>query len=152
MDKCSECKEGSLSSFFEGKLGVCADCCARLVDMARKLSGEAVEMAQILVKAREFQETVEKISENEAAGYAASSKGFGSDQNPFELPMDRAVWDSGWARGELERKTAQSIAVMEWSVLNLIQISELAKGLGALEIASKLDTIIEKIAPFVVPG
>ena len=152
MDKCTECRQGSLSSFFESRLGVCADCCAVLVDRARVLTGEVTKLAEAAKAAKEFEELIENVSKLEKMGYEASQKGFDVSQNPGQNDVERDIWDSGWARGELARRTAQAIAVMEWSLTALEHVEEIARGNGQDEIAGKVSVVAEKIAGFVVPA
>lgn len=148
-ERCTECKVGTLSSFFESRLTVCADCAAKLIEQALVLRGELPKMTQRL---REAHDTIARYTvsvEAEEKGFGASKKGFGLDQNPYKENELAQCWTAGWCRGELERRAEQAASVIQWSVLNLDAIEELAKGYGQQEIADKLSTVSAKLVPFV---
>lgn len=147
---CSRCEKGTLSGFFEQRLKMCADCAAVMVDRATEFERIMPEMQKNLDEARKFSEALIQSHESEKLGMDAARKGLSQDQNPFSIGTEEnSAWNFGWFRGELDRRTSQAIAVIEWAVLNLDVIEQLAVGYGQKEISDKLSVISEKLADFV---
>ena len=152
LGKCKRCGTGSLTSFFEQRLEACADCVAVMVDKCRLFESDMPGMQEELSRLKMYNETLEKTQAAENAGNAASQKGLAEDQNPFSDPAEKMAWNFGWSRGELDRRTTQAIAVIQWAVLNLDLIENLCAGYGYDEITRKLEHDSEKLADFVEVG
>lgn len=147
---CERCKTGTLTSFFEQRLKVCADCAAVMVDRCRTLEQEVPKLQEDLARTNEAKRALLESYDCETKGMMAASKGLSQDQNPFPAGSPSAqAWDVGWCRGELDRRTQQAAAVLEWAVLNLDLIENLCEGYGYGEIARKISSINEKLADFV---
>lgn len=147
---CTRCEKGTLSSFFEQRLKMCADCVSAMVDKAIEIEKILPQMQKDLEETRKFSEMLVQSHEAEKLGMDAARKGLSQDQNPFPPSTEaNSAWNFGWSRGELDRRTTQAIAVIEWTVLNLDVIEQLSLGYGQNEIADKLNTISAKLAPFV---
>lgn len=147
---CTRCEKGTLTSFFEQKLKLCADCAAVLVDKGKLHEEQAPKLRQDLQEARDFINSMVESYESEKLGADAARKGFSEDQNPFPQGNEKhAGWNFGWTRGMQDRRTAEAAAVIEWTVLNLDVIEQLAAGYGQKEIADKLEIISSKLSEFV---
>lgn len=147
---CVECKTGTLSSSFEESLATCSSCAAKLVEKAHKLEDENLKLQEKVTRTNGIVENLLRSYTHETTGMMAAAKGLGRDQNPHGRgTVEADAWDVGWCRGEMDRRTMEAASVIEWAVLNLDVIEDLAKGYGQTEIADKLSTVTAKLADFV---
>lgn len=152
MDTCTRCSTGTLSTFFESKLKLCADCVAHVVDRHAVIEPEMKILDSEVARLEDMLAEARGVLFAERMGLEASKKGFEESQNPYILaqaPAEHASWLSGWTHGELLRRTEQAISVISWAVDTLEIVNQIAEGNGQKEISDKIFLVMEKLHPFV---
>jgi len=159
MALCKSC-EGLLSTGIEIKLDTCVACIEKVLKESAALKDECIQLQKNDKESKDKLETIQKIL-NEVAlqktaekeGQMAQSKGASMDDNPYDKDSDNgSCWSYGWLSSEIMFTVRKMQAVMLFSVNMLSVVREVAAG-GAPgdEIVAKLDTVIEKIAPYITP-
>lgn len=95
---------------------------------------------------------VAKQKEAEKAGTLAHSRGASLEDNPYDPDSDEAAcWSFGWLFTDVSFTVNKMRAVMLFAANMIAVVKDVAAG-GASgdEVAAKLGTVIDKLAPFII--
>lgn len=155
---CETCGE-ALVTGIEQKLRTCSGCLGKAVETAKdlkeanlKLQLEVEDGNKRLQDAQSFLEELEKFKQAEKDGGLAHVRGASLDDNPHDPDADvAACWAYGWLYSEVTLSTGKMQAVMMFAANMLSVVREVAAG-GASgdEVAAKLDTVIDKLLPYII--
>lgn len=155
--RCRVHEDVVLGSKIELHVGLCFTCVETklygLMELEAKVHDLVVENDMLKKDKGSLESSVfrnKTLLQAEAAGRKAAQSGLPADQNPYSSDVDHHVmWLDGWHRVESRRELAKAAAVVEWSVVTLDVVDQLARGYGQTEIADKVTLVRQKLAGFV---
>jgi hypothetical protein len=158
--KCRNHPEVILGSKIENHTGLCLACVevkiARIAELEvieHKYKVEHEELVNANAVLIERVQKFQSMMKAEVEGVSAANNGMTEEQNPYPDGDELCVmWLNGHQSVETRRRTAQAMAVIDWSNTCLQTIQELARGYGQLEIADKIGTVVQKLEPFHTGG
>jgi hypothetical protein len=142
----------------EQKIRTCAACAEKIVGEVQGLRNKNQELGdqnlQLEAKIDKYLEAVamqEKVFQAQKDGGEAANRGASLEDNPFDKDADESgAWSYGWLIADVMRQVAKAQAVMAWSLSMLAVVHDLDRGgAGGDEIAAKIATIVEKMAPYI---
>jgi hypothetical protein len=142
----------------EQKIGTCVTCAEKIVQEVQLLRNKNQELSDknLLLEGKielylEQVRVQEKILEAEKSGREAANRGATLEDNPHDPDSDEsASWSYGWLNSDILQQVGKAQAVMTWALGMIGIIHELAaNGASTTEIAAKLATVVEKIAPYI---
>lgn len=132
----------------------CFDCYSSIVserDEYRKRCNELADsdkhLHESIAKLDAHIKELNDVIEAESLGKIAGERGADVSDNPYSLESQKNMktyWEHGWYRSEVEREYKKLRAVMLWVMNSVAIVRQLLSGYGNDELASKLDTVIEK--------
>jgi hypothetical protein len=142
----------------EQKIRACSECAEKAVQEVQALRNKNQELGDknLLLegKIEQYLEAVkiqELILQAQKDGGEALQRGASLNDNPHHPDSDEsASWSYGWLMADIMAQVGKSQAVMTWALSMIAVIHDLARG-GASgdEIAAKLATVVEKMAPYI---
>lgn len=143
----------------ENQLGTCVECAKDFLTERDQLRVENARLIAELKESIENKEEMRRVlseaaaqKEAEKAGTVAHSKGASLEDNPYDPDSDEAAcWSFGWLFTDVSFTVNKMRAVMLFAANMIAVVKDVAAG-GASgdEVAAKLGTVIDKLAPFIV--
>ena len=142
----------------EQKTGACVQCLQQFLTERERLAVELADTRskladseQRLVAAKAALDEFEGYRKAEREGSAAQGRGASLEDNPYDKDSDMsACWSYGWMFADISTSVAKMQSVMLFAANMLSVVREVAAG-GASgdEVAAKLGTVIDKLAPYI---
>lgn len=143
----------------EKRTGACVECLETFLKERVSLQEENDRLTATLKESIETKEEMRRVlsevaaqKEAEKAGTLAHSKGASLEDNPYDPDSDEAAcWSFGWLFTDVSFTVNKMRAVMLFAANMIAVVKDVAAG-GASgdEVAAKLGTVIDKLAPFIV--
>lgn len=143
----------------EKRTGACVECLEVFLQERLSLREENERLTAELKDSQDHNGEMRNVltevaaqKEAEKAGAGAHSKGATLEDNPYDPDSDEAAcWSFGWLFTDISFTINKMKAVMLFAANMISVVREVAVG-GASgdEVAAKLDTVIQKLAPFII--
>jgi len=154
---CEDCG-APLVTGMEQKLRNCSSCAEKKLQEVQSLRNKNEELRvqnlELEGKIQKYLEAVslqEKVFQAQKDGGEAAVRGATLEDNPHDKDSDESgAWSYGFVMNDIVQQCNKAQAVMTWSLGMLAVVHDLALG-GASgdEIAAKIATIVEKMAPYI---